>query len=68
MLWKVWESCINGDSIEKTILNKCSKIQNNVKECNGLDKFGNVSDTNSWENDQQRRFMHNSCYITLCSS
>ena len=21
-----------------------------------------------WENGQRRRFMHNSCYITLCSS
>ena len=34
----------------------------------GLDKFGDVWDTTNWEDGQQGRFMHNSCYVTLCSS
>ena len=57
-----------GDSIDKITSDKWTKIQTNAKEWKGLDKFGDVWDTTTWEDGQQGRFMHNNCYITLCSS
>ena len=65
---KCGKPCISGDSIDKITLDSWSKIQTNAKEWKGLDKFRDVWDTNNWEDGQQRRFMHNNCYITLCSS
>ena len=64
---KCGKPCTSGDSIDKITLDKCSKIQTNAKEWKGLDKFGDVWDTTNWEDGQQGRFTHNSCYITLCS-
>ena len=65
---KCRKPCNSGDSIDKITLDRWSKIQTNAKEWEGLDKFGDVWDTTNCEDGQQGRFMHNSCYITLCSS
>ena len=64
---KCGKPCTSRDSIDKITLDKWSKIQTNAKEWKGLDKFGDVWDTTNWEDGQQGRFIHNSCYITLCS-
>ena len=57
------------ESFEESIdtFDKWSKIHINTKEWNGLDKFGNAQDTTIWKDNQQSRFMHYSCYITLLS-
>ena len=65
---KCGKPCTSGDSIDKIVLDKWSKIQTNATEWKGLDKFGDVWDTTSSEDGQQGRFMYNSCYITFCSS
>ena len=62
------ENLALAETVLTITLDKWSKIQTNAKEWKGLDKFGAVWDTTNWEDGQQGRFMHNSCYITLCSS
>ena len=65
---KCGKPCTSGDSIDKITLDKFIKIQTNAKEWKGLDKFEDVQDTTNWKDSQQGRVMHNSCYISLCSS
>ena len=65
---KCGKPCTSGDSIDKITLDKWSKIQTIAKEWKGIDKFGDVWDTTNLEYGQKGRFVHNRCYITLCSS
>ena len=65
---KCGKPCNSDDSIEKITDDKWSNAKSNAEQWKGLDKFGDVWDTTNWEDGQQGRYMHNNCYITLCSS
>ena len=65
---KCGKPCNIDDSIDKITDDKWSNVKSHAEQWKGLDKFGNVWDTTNWEDGQQGRYMHNNCYIFLCSS
>ena len=65
---KCGKPCNIDDSIDKITDDKCSNVKSYAEQWNSLEKFGDVWDTTNWEDGQQGRYMHNNCYITLCSS
>ena len=65
---KCGKPCYIDDSIDKITDDKWNNIKLNAERWKALDKFGDVWETTNWDNGQKGRFMHNNCYITLCSS
>ena len=61
------EPCTSGGKTDKIKLDKWSNIQITANEWKGLHKFGDIWDRTNWEDSQEERFLHDSCYITLCS-
>jgi len=48
--------------------NKWHSLQLKSKAWTGLDRFGDVHDTTSWENGPVGYYIHKSCYIKILSS
>lgn len=57
--------CKSFDSINQ---GKWESLQSKAKNWSGLDKFGNVYTTTSWQDGQWGHYMHQSCYISMSSS
>ncbi len=47
---------------------KWESLQAKTSNWSGLDKFGDVYDTTSWEDGPRNRYMHQTCYISISSS
>ena len=58
-------SCLSSDTITE---GKWSKLQQKAESWVGLDKFGTIFKDTLWENGPLGFYMHNSCYITVCSN
>ena len=61
------KQCHAKDSIDKITDDKWTKIKANAEQWRSLDRFGDVWDNVNWDNGQHGLYMHNSCYISLCS-
>ena len=59
--------CLASDSIDKIPLSKWKNIQGRNKKWTGLDTFESVFATFDWKLGPTGLFMHDSCYIKLCS-
>ena len=57
--------CKSSDIISK---GKSKSLQARAKNWTGLDQFGDIYDTNSWENGPVGLYMHQACYISILSS
>ena len=67
-LLRCGKPCTATDSIDLITTNKWDNIKNKSENWKGLDKFGLVYDAVIWQDGQLGRYMHNSCYITLCNT
>jgi len=61
-------ACHSTDTIGAYHKNKWHSLQLKSKAWTGLDRFGDVQDTTSWENGSVGYYIHYSCYIKILSS
>ena len=65
---KCGDPCREADTIDRITDEEWSNIKTKAELWQGLDRFGDVFATTSWGEGQYARFMHNNCYINLCSA
>ena len=58
-------TCDSSDTITQR---RWDRLQSKSRAWTGLDRFGDVHETTSWENGPAGYHMHNSCYITISFS
>ena len=62
------DPCSGSDLIDKITLKKWKNIEDQSKKRTGLDTFESVFTTVDWKPGPAGLFMHDSCYINLCSA
>jgi len=62
---KCGKSCTPSDTISKT---KWNSLREKTQNWSGLDKYGDVYHTTSWDQGPDNFYMHESCYIYVSSS
>ena len=62
------DSCSTSDSIDKITLKKWKNVDEKSKKWTGLDTFESVFTTVDGKLGPTALFMHDKCYIMLCSS
>ena len=60
--------CEAKDSIDSIATTKWNNIRTKSEIWKGLDRFNSVYDTVVWEDGPVDRYMHSSCYLTLCNT
>ena len=62
---KCGQPCKSSDTISQ---GKWDSLQSKAKNWSGLDKFGDVYNTMSWEDGPGNHYMHQTCYISISST
>ena len=62
---KCGKPCESSDKINQ---GKWGRLQSKAKNWSGLDKFGHVYTTTSWQDGPGNHYIHQSCYISISSS
>ena len=64
---KCGKPCCETDSISNITPDKWTKVKTQSQKWRGLDKYGRVWESTNWDEGPEGQFMHDGCYISLCS-